>query len=79
VLARLRGDDDDEEWISELAKKSEYERNSNISFYTGTDGGFLKLPLSQEYRMFNGLAMDLLMWKNGKADAWTTAKNFTIG
>jgi hypothetical protein len=79
LLARLRGDDDDEEWISELAKKSEYERNSNISFYTGKEGGFLKLPLSQEYRMFNGLAMDLLMWKNGKADAWTTAKNFTFG
>jgi hypothetical protein len=81
ILASLFGDDDDEnaqgdnpKWVREYAKLSQYERNGNICIYTGN--GFLKIPLSQEYRMYNGLGTDLFLLSRGYGKAEDMAGNF---
>ena len=74
----FKGDDDDEDgWINDFAKLSTYERNSN--FLIWTPDGVAKYPLGQEFRVFHGLGMDMLMYMHGKATATETATNFGKG
>ena len=61
------------EWMEEYSRLSSYRRNSTWSFWTGK--GFVHVPLSQEYRMFNGLGNDFFMWRAGYSDGVDLAKN----
>ncbi|MBV5282171.1 MAG: DEAD/DEAH box helicase family protein [Paludibacter sp.] len=76
ALGKLYGDDEDK-WLTEAAKLSSFERNAN--FLIWTPKGFIKIPLGQEFRMFHGLGMDMLMGINGKVSATETAVNLVKG
>ena len=78
IYNMFKGDDDEEDgWINDFAKLSTYERNSN--FLIWTPDGVAKYPLGQEFRVFHGLGMDMLMYMHGKATATETAINFGKG
>lgn len=68
--------DDDDEWVKDYAMLSEYERRGNICIWTPY--GFIKLPVSQEFRAYNGLGSDLFMWQQGYASGEETSVNFAV-
>ncbi|MBP7249300.1 MAG: hypothetical protein KBA38_08905, partial [Negativicutes bacterium] len=67
----------EDKWAEDFAKLSSFERNSN--FLIWTPWGIIKIPLGQEFRMYHGFGMDLMMMAHGKVSGTETAINMIKG
>ncbi len=76
LLCTLFGWDEDK-WLEDFSNRSAFTRNSNFSIWTPDK--IIDIPLGQEFRMYHGLGMDLLMMAHGKVTATETAVNVMKG
>jgi len=70
IIRMIGGDDDEKEYM----KMSNWERQTNLCLPTGT-GGFAKIPLPQELRIFYKLGDETYQLMSGRTEMIETAMN----
>jgi len=66
-----------DKWLEDFAKRSSFARNSNFTIWTPDK--LIDIPLGQEFRMYHGLGMDLMMMAHGKVSVMETSMNMIKG
>lgn len=68
---------DEDKWLEDFSKRSSFARNANFTIWTPEK--LIDIPLGQEFRMYHGLGMDLMMMAHGKVSVMETSMNMIKG